>query len=222
LTDELNSRDFFDQQFGNFRGGKLVAYNRFVPGIHPATGAPIHWLTVAGHHPRDARAAWLLIRYADGHDEPVRVFDQALAPHPFLVSTRTIEFAPWNKREFYTGGYDGAANNRRNHNGRWHRTFGERYCGVRASNLAGLRRSGDVPGRRAPQATRCVCNHFGHESSTLVDRRTVGCQHRLFPGLPDRGVGAFAQFEWMSPVRTIGLGTRRSAMNFISWFRSAA
>ncbi|WP_013630085.1 alpha/beta hydrolase fold domain-containing protein [Rubinisphaera brasiliensis] len=119
VTDELNSGDFFDSQFGNFRGGKLVAYNRFVPALHPATGAPIHWLTVAGIRPGDARAAWLLIRNADGHYEPVRVFDPSLTPHPFLVSTRTIEFAPWNDREFYTGGYDGAANNRKNHNTAW-------------------------------------------------------------------------------------------------------
>ena len=116
---ELQSDVFFDETVGDFRGGKLVAYNRFVPGIDPQTGKPIHWLTVAGIHPGDARAAWLLIRHADGHYEPVRVFDPALAPHPFLVSTRTIELAPWNDHEFYTGGYDGAANKRKNHNTAW-------------------------------------------------------------------------------------------------------
>jgi uncharacterized protein (DUF427 family) len=42
-----------------------------------------------------------------------------LDPPPFLISTRTLEFAPWNAREFYTGGYDVAANNRRNHNTAW-------------------------------------------------------------------------------------------------------
>jgi hypothetical protein len=45
--------------------------------------------------------------------------DPNLDPHPLLVSTRTLEFALWNPREFYTGGYDGAANNRKNHNTAW-------------------------------------------------------------------------------------------------------
>ena len=63
---ELQSDVFFDETVGDFRGGKLVAYNRFVPGIDPQTGKPIHWLTVAGIRPGDARAAWLLIRHADG------------------------------------------------------------------------------------------------------------------------------------------------------------
>ena len=119
VTDELNSGDFLDEQFGSFRGGKLVAYNRFVPGPHPVTGEPVHWLTVAGVNADDARAAWLLLRHPDRTYEPVRVFDTSLDPHPFLVSTRTLEFAPWSDREFYTGGYDGAANNRRNHNTAW-------------------------------------------------------------------------------------------------------
>lgn len=55
----------------------------------------------------------------DGTYEPVRVFDPTLDPHPLLVATRTLEFAPWNPCEFCTGGYDGAANNRRNHNSAW-------------------------------------------------------------------------------------------------------
>jgi hypothetical protein len=38
---------------------------------------------------------------------------------PVLISTRTLELAPWSDREFYTGGYDGAANNRKNHNTAW-------------------------------------------------------------------------------------------------------
>ena len=119
VTDELRSDLFFDETVGDFRGGKLVAYNRFVPGPHPVTGEPVHWLTVAGVKAGDARAAWLLVRNADATYEPVRVFDPALAPHPFLVSTRTLEFAPWNEREFYTGGFDGAANDRKNHNTAW-------------------------------------------------------------------------------------------------------
>lgn len=118
-TDELNSRDFMNEALGNFRGGKLVAYNRFIPGTHPATGAPIHWLSVAGVKADDRRAAWLLVRHADATYEPVRVFDPELNPHPLLVSTRTLEFAPWNDREFYIGGYDGAANDRKNHNTAW-------------------------------------------------------------------------------------------------------
>ena len=39
--------------------------------------------------------------------------------HPLLVSARTLEYAPWSDREIYTGGYDGAANDRRNHNTAW-------------------------------------------------------------------------------------------------------
>jgi hypothetical protein len=119
MTDELNSGQFLKEQLGGFLGGKLVAYNRFEPGKDPRTGKPIHWVTVAGVKPDDMRAAWLLIRQTDGTYEPVRVFDPSLDPHPLLASTRTLEFAPWNPRDFYTGGYDGAANNRRNHNTAW-------------------------------------------------------------------------------------------------------
>jgi hypothetical protein len=96
-----------------------VAYNRFVPGQHPSTGNPIHWLTVAGATTGDIKAAWLMIRHPDGKYETVRVFDPELSHPPTLVSTRTLEFAPWSDRELYTGGYDGAANNRRNHNTAW-------------------------------------------------------------------------------------------------------
>ena len=49
----------------------------------------------------------------------MRVFDPDLENPPSLISTRTLEFAPWSDREFYTGGYDGAANQRRNHNTAW-------------------------------------------------------------------------------------------------------
>jgi acetyl esterase/lipase len=116
---ELQSDAFLKDTLGDFRGGKLVAYNRFEPGIHPVTGKAIHWVTVAGVNPDDMQAAWLMIRHADATYEPVRVFDPNLDPHPLLVSTRTLEFAPWSNGEFYTGGYDGAANNRRNHNTAW-------------------------------------------------------------------------------------------------------
>jgi acetyl esterase/lipase len=116
---ELESDVFLREKFGDFRGGKLVAYNRFEPGSDPRTGAPIHWVTVAGTKPGDPRAAWLMIRHADATYEPVRVFDPDLQDHPMLVSTRTLEFAPWSEREFYTGGYDGAANHRSNHNTAW-------------------------------------------------------------------------------------------------------
>jgi hypothetical protein len=116
---ELESQPFLQKKLGSFRGGKLVAYNRFEPGKHPLTGAPIHWVTVAGYKPEDPQAAWLMIRHLDGTYEPFRVFDPNLSDHPMLFSTRTLEFAPWNDREFYTGGYDGAANNRSNHNTAW-------------------------------------------------------------------------------------------------------
>jgi len=116
---ELQSDAFLREKLGNFRGGKLVAYNRFEPGKDPRTGKPIHWVTVAGVHLDDPAAAWLMIRHADAKYETVRVFDPALSDPPTLVSTRTLEFAPWSEREFYTGGYDGAANNRQNHNTAW-------------------------------------------------------------------------------------------------------
>ena len=116
---ELESQPFLQEKLGDFRGGKLVAYNRFEPGKHPRTGAPIHWVTVAGYKPSNPQAAWLMIRHAGGTYEPVRVFDLSLPDHPQLFSTRTLEFAPWSDREFYTGGYDGAANNRKNHNTAW-------------------------------------------------------------------------------------------------------
>lgn len=119
VTDELRSDEFLKKQLGQFRAGKLVAYNRFIPGAHPLTGKPIHWLTVAGFKPGDLHAAWLLIRHADAAYEPVRVFDPNLDDPPVLISTRTLEFAPWSDCEFYTGGYDGAANNRQNHNTAW-------------------------------------------------------------------------------------------------------
>ncbi|MBN8457254.1 MAG: carboxylesterase family protein [Verrucomicrobia bacterium] len=116
---ELQSDAFLKDKLDGFRGGKLVAYNRFEPGTDPRTGKPIHWVTVAGVKPDDMQAAWLMVRHADATHEPVRVFDAKLNPHPLLFSTRTLEFAPWNPREFYTGGYDGAANNRSNHNTAW-------------------------------------------------------------------------------------------------------
>jgi len=119
VTDELNSGQFLKEQLGGFRGGKLVAYNRFEPGKDPRTGHPIHWVTVAGVKPDDMQAAWLMIRRTDGTYEPVRVFDPSLESHPLLATTRTLEFAPWNPREFYTGGFDGAVNERRNHNTAW-------------------------------------------------------------------------------------------------------
>ena len=70
----------------------------------PLTGEPIHWVTVAGVKTGDIKAAWLMIRHTDGEYETVRVFDSELSNPPTLVSTRTLEFAPWSDREFYTGG----------------------------------------------------------------------------------------------------------------------
>jgi hypothetical protein len=76
-------------------------------------------VTIAAVRPGDQGAAWLLIRNQDATYETVRVADPAHEPPPYLVSTRTIEIAPWDEREIYTGGYDGAANQRRNHNTAW-------------------------------------------------------------------------------------------------------
>ncbi|AQQ09099.1 FG-GAP repeat containing protein [Sedimentisphaera cyanobacteriorum] len=57
VTDELDSQQFLKEKLGSFRGGRLVAYNRFIPGTHPGTGKPIHLVTVAGIKPNDIRAA---------------------------------------------------------------------------------------------------------------------------------------------------------------------
>lgn len=128
---ELDSRSFLGEMWGGrVIAGGLTAYNRFVPGSHPETGAPIHWVTIAAVRPEDPRAAWLLVRSADATYDLVRVFDPTLRDHPTLVSTRTIEPSPWADDEVYTGGYDGAASSRANHNtawifrGRWARVAG--------------------------------------------------------------------------------------------------
>jgi len=119
-TVELESKRFLTETLGGrVLAGRLTAYNRFVPGKHPVTGSPIHWVTVAAVRPRDISAAWLLIRHADARYEVVRVHDPARRGRPLLVSTRTLEIAPWSDREIYTGGYDGAARGRRNHNTAW-------------------------------------------------------------------------------------------------------
>lgn len=117
---ELEVRDFLEGVFGvKPIAGKLTAYNRFEAGCHPRTGDPIHWVGIAVVRPGDPDAAWLLIRGGDGRYETQRVHDGALQPHPQLVSTRTVAVAPWSVHELYVGGYDGAANNRRNHNTAW-------------------------------------------------------------------------------------------------------
>lgn len=116
---ELNTQEFLRKQLGDFRGGRLTAYNRFEPGKHPRSGEPIHWVTVAGVKPDDPNAAWLLMRHRDGRYEVLRVFDPNSQRTTPLVSTRTVEIAPWSEREFYTGGYDGAANQRSNQNTAW-------------------------------------------------------------------------------------------------------
>jgi acetyl esterase/lipase len=116
---ELNTQEFLRKQLGDFRGGRLTAYNRFEPGTHPRTGKPIHWVTVAGVKPDEPNAAWLMMRHPDGRYEVLRVFDPSASRASPLVSTRTVEVSPWSPREFFTGGYDGAANQRNNRNTAW-------------------------------------------------------------------------------------------------------
>jgi len=60
-----------------------------------------------------------MIRHSDGNCKTVRVFDSEISNPPSLVSNRTLELAPWSDLEFYTGGHDGAANRRRDHNTAW-------------------------------------------------------------------------------------------------------
>ncbi|MEO0448032.1 MAG: hypothetical protein AAF191_18340, partial [Verrucomicrobiota bacterium] len=120
VTNELQSQDFLRHRHPEFRGGKLVAYNQFVPGCHPHTNRPIHWISVAGGLPDRRGTAWLLVRDATTAQYdifPVR--DATMEEDAYLVSTRTLAIAPWNPSEMYTGGYDGAAQQRKNHNTAW-------------------------------------------------------------------------------------------------------
>ncbi|MFW5652829.1 MAG: hypothetical protein ACOC0P_02185, partial [Planctomycetota bacterium] len=119
-TLELESDRFFADAWNQPRaGGRLVAYNRFIPGVDPTSGDPVHWITALARKHDDMQAAWLLIRHADSSYDIVRVYDEHLSPHPRLVSTRTLEHSPWDDRVIYVGGYDGGANNRENYNTAW-------------------------------------------------------------------------------------------------------
>jgi hypothetical protein len=95
-----------------------------------------------------------MIRQLDGTYESVRVFDPTLSDPPMLVSTRTLEFAPWSDREFYTGGYDGAANNRRNHNTAWifKATLNEKRGKKKRPAVKWVKPSEDMTGKKAGQA----------------------------------------------------------------------
>jgi len=84
--------------------------------------------------PDDNGGAWLLIRNGDGTYETARVGDPAQEPPPYLVSTRTIETSPWDEREIYTGGYDGAAQGRKNHSTAWIYRGGIHQATPRRSN----------------------------------------------------------------------------------------
>jgi hypothetical protein len=126
---ELDIRQYFAQAWGveSRSGPCLSAYNRIVPATDPETGVRVHLIGVCVTHPdgRDTelgRSAWYLVRHVDGTYAHGRVFDPDVPdPNPpaGLVATRTIEIAPWDEREIYTGGYDGAANKRKNHNTAW-------------------------------------------------------------------------------------------------------
>lgn len=126
---ELDIRQYFAEAWGveALAGPSLSAYNRIVPATDPETGERVHLIGVCVTHPDTAnaalrRSAWYLVRHADGTYAHGRVYDPDFPePNPpaGLVATRTIEVAPWNARELYAGGYDGAANNRKNHNTAW-------------------------------------------------------------------------------------------------------
>jgi hypothetical protein len=126
---ELDIRQYFAEAWGvDFLPGPcLSAYNRMVPAADPETGERVHLIGVWVTHPDGAdaelrRSAWYLVRHADGTYAHGRVYDPDFPePNPpaGLVATRTMEVAPWDAREIYAGGYDGAANNRKNHNTAW-------------------------------------------------------------------------------------------------------
>ena len=129
---ELDIRAYFaeawDVEF--LRGPCLSAYNRMAPAIDPDTGEPVHLVPLCVAHP-DGRgtemglSSWYLVRHADGSYAHGRVHDpQAPPPNPphGLVATRTLEVSPFPEdsgRVIYAGGYDGAANDRQNHNTAW-------------------------------------------------------------------------------------------------------
>lgn len=117
-TVELVARDFFTRAFGAPpRGSRLHAYNRLVPArLH---GQDVHLVSGLGLKRDDMQAVYFLVRFTDGSYKTIRCYDETLAPHPMLVSVRTIALSPWTPGAFYCGGYDGAANNRKNHNTAW-------------------------------------------------------------------------------------------------------
>jgi len=126
---ELDIRQYFAEGWGvEFLAGPcLSAYNRMVPATDPETGEQVHLIGVCVTHPDGAdaelrRSAWYLVRHVDATYAHGRVYDpQFPEPNPpaGLGATRTMEMAPWDEREIYAGGYDGAANNRKNHNTAW-------------------------------------------------------------------------------------------------------
>jgi len=76
----------------------------------------------SGRESEFGQSTWYLVRHADGSYAHGRIHDPDFPnPNPpaGLVATRTLEVAPWDAREIYAGGYDGAANNRKNHNTAW-------------------------------------------------------------------------------------------------------
>lgn len=126
---ELDIRQYFAEAWGveSLPGPCLSAYNRMVAATDPETGEHVHLIGVCVTHPDAAdaelrRSAWYLVRHDDGTYAHGRVYDPDVPdPNPpaGLVATRTIEVAPWDARGIYAGGYDGAANNRKNHNTAW-------------------------------------------------------------------------------------------------------
>lgn len=126
---ELDIRQYFAEAWGveSLPGPCLSAYNRMVPATDPETGERVHLIGVCVIHPDQGdtelrHSAWYLVRHADGSYAHGRVFDPEVHdPNPpaGLVATRTMEVAPWDAREVYAGGYDGAANDRKNHNTAW-------------------------------------------------------------------------------------------------------
>jgi len=126
-TVELDVRSYLAEHWGRRMGISTFAYNDMLPVKDPRNGQQAWLIGLWVVYPEGegnelGKSSWYLVRHVDGTYAHGRVCDPDVPdPNPpaGLVATRTIEVAPWDEREIYAGGYDGAANDRKNHNTAW-------------------------------------------------------------------------------------------------------